>query len=99
MRQPHGFIVSGALGYRAARLRPRQTGVAGERRIIARLNLKERAAIDRLVKQSIGRNAFGFERGDKAITRRAAEGFGIVLENELINRLRRQSFVTLEQVY
>src|SRR6266850_7409538 len=99
MREPDRFQISRAFSCRTVSLRPRQvlSATTSERGKISRVDIKERASINRLIKQTIRGNAFRFESGDKPIARSAAECLCVVLENELIDCLRRQPLIPSEQ--
>src|SRR6266446_6545454 len=99
MREPNRFQISRAFSYRTLSLRPRQVlnATTSERGEISWVHIKERASINRLIKQPIRRNAFRFKSGDKPVARGAAECLCVVLENELIDGLPRQSLILTKQ--
>src|SRR6266567_9644202 len=99
MREPDRFQISRAFGYRTPGLSPGQVlrAATSKRGKISRIDIKERASINRFIKQSIRRNAFRFESCDEPVARCAAECLGVVFENELIDGLRRQPVIFAEQ--
>src|SRR5689334_21949488 len=59
--------------------------------------LEERGAIDRLVKTSVGGNAFGFECCDEDVAVNSLEGFAVKFEDEVIAGLACDAWIARQQ--